>query len=276
MYRRQAPMFVGCVRRLGASMPTALRSSAAPLCVPVARIHPGIVHPCAIGPPTPTHPRSNRVTLTWRPPLMGGGHAAANQTLFCISALGSALFLHGVSGDTDEEADEFLNWSATHSSRPRSVFVPSSEDEVERIVQEHHEQGAKLRVIGSALSPNGIAFGEGERESWSPVCPLTGVCLVTDGTDALCLSDLERVVDIDKENMTVTVQAGITVAELTRVLAEHGLTLPNYASIDSQQMGGITQVRCSSSVLLCYGEWCPCSVCALDKWTWHGRASGST
>lgn len=36
--------------------------------------------------------------------------------------------------------------------------MPESQKEVENIVSKCHAQGNKLRVVGSALSPNGIAF----------------------------------------------------------------------------------------------------------------------
>lgn len=36
--------------------------------------------------------------------------------------------------------------------------MPESQKEVEAIVSKCHTQGNKLRVVGSALSPNGIAF----------------------------------------------------------------------------------------------------------------------
>lgn len=56
------------------------------------------------------------------------------------------------------------------------------------------------------------------------------------------LALMDKVLDVDVKKKTVTVQAGIRVAELVDALREHGLTLQNFASIREQQVGGIIQV----------------------------------
>jgi hypothetical protein len=50
------------------------------------------------------------------------------------------------------------------------------------------------------------------------------------------------VLHVDIKKKTVTVLAGIRVAEVVDALREHGLTLQNFASIREQQVGGFTQV----------------------------------
>lgn len=54
-----------------------------------------------------------------------------------------------------------MNWSGTHTCYPVKVYQPESVGEIEGIVKAHHKSGAKLRVIGSALSPNGIGLTDG-------------------------------------------------------------------------------------------------------------------
>ena len=56
------------------------------------------------------------------------------------------------------------------------------------------------------------------------------------------LALMDKVLDVDVKKKTVTVQAGIRVAELVDALSKHGLTLQNFASIREQQVGGIIQV----------------------------------
>uniref|UniRef100_A0A0E0RDK3 FAD-binding PCMH-type domain-containing protein n=1 Tax=Oryza rufipogon TaxID=4529 RepID=A0A0E0RDK3_ORYRU len=77
------------------------------------------------------------------------------------------------------------------------------------------------KPLGSGLSPNGLALSRA-------------------GMVNLALMD--KVLDVDAKKKTVTVQAGIRVAELVDTLREHGLTLQNFASIREQQVGGIIQV----------------------------------
>ena len=125
--------------------------------------------------------------------------------------------------DDDDDTTTVLNWSGTHAVHlsNQNYFEPESEDELEAIVQACHEKGQALRPVGSALSPNGIAF---------------------QNQGMVCLSNLDEVVEIDLCNQTVTVQAGARVSQVLDALRPHGLTLPNLASIAEQQMGGFVQV----------------------------------
>jgi len=75
-----------------------------------------------------------------------------------------------------------------------------------------------LRPVGAALSPNGFAFNDDE--------------------SLLSLELCSKIVNIDKENSTVTVQAGCTVEKLAKELYANGLTMMNFASISEQQIGG--------------------------------------
>jgi len=54
----------------------------------------------------------------------------------------------------------------------------------------------------------------------------------------VCLSNLDRIIDVDTKNMTVTVEAGACVSTVLDALRPHGLTLPNLESIAEQQVGG--------------------------------------
>ncbi len=128
--------------------------------------------------------------------------------------------------DKDEDEDEsttIVNWSGTHSVdvSNKNYYEPETVEELEQIVAKCHRDGKPLRPVGSALSPNAISFNEGGMVS---------------------LVNLDRVVKVDKENMTVTVEAGARVSQVIDALREHNLTLPNLASIAEQQMGGFTQI----------------------------------
>lgn len=121
------------------------------------------------------------------------------------------------------EEHTVTNWSGTHSATTRVYVQPESLHELEVVVKLAHEQGQKIRPVGSGLSPNGIGLCEG-------------------GMINLALMD--QVLSVDKETKRVRVQAGARVAELVEALRPHGLTLQNYASIREQQIGGFIQVVC--------------------------------
>ena len=120
-----------------------------------------------------------------------------------------------------------LNWSGTHaiSVQNDKLFEPETVAEVEAIVKHCHEIEQPIRPMGSALSPNAIAFSS------------RGI---------ISLSNLDRIVEVTEATpgkpATVRVQAGARVAQVVEALRPYGLTLPNLASIAEQQMGGFVQV----------------------------------
>lgn len=125
--------------------------------------------------------------------------------------------------EDDDDTTTLLNWSGTHAVNVRndSFWEPETLEELEAIVKKCHESGHPVRPLGSALSPNGIAFHPGGMVS---------------------LTNLDKIINVDKDNMTVTVQAGARVSQVVDALRPYGLTLPNLASIAEQQMGGFVQV----------------------------------
>lgn len=120
-----------------------------------------------------------------------------------------------------EDLHAVSNWSGTHEVHTRVLLQPDSVEALEGALAAAHRERRKLRPLGSGLSPNGIA--------------LTRAGMVN-------LALMDKVLDVDVKRKTVTVQAGIRVAELVDALREHGLTLQNFASIREQQVGGFTQV----------------------------------
>jgi FAD/FMN-containing dehydrogenase len=61
--------------------------------------------------------------------------------------------------------------------------------------------------------------------------------VVTDGS-LINLDKLDRIVSIDVERQRVTVQTGIRLKELNRILSKHGLGMRNLGSIGEQSIVG--------------------------------------
>ncbi|CAH9068831.1 unnamed protein product [Cuscuta epithymum] len=120
-----------------------------------------------------------------------------------------------------EDLHTVTNWSGTHEVQTRNFFQPESLEELEAVVKDCNEKKRKVRPVGSGLSPNGIG--------------LTRAGMVN-------LALMDKVLEVDKEKKTVTVQAGIRVQQLVDEIKKYGLTLQNFASIREQQVGGIIQV----------------------------------
>jgi len=125
--------------------------------------------------------------------------------------------------DDDDETTDVINWSGTHqvSVANKHYFEPETIQEVEQMIKDCHEKGQTVRPLGSSLSPNGVALNK-------------------DGM--ISMANLDKVLEIDTKNKTITVQAGIPVREVVEALRPYNLTLPNLASIAEQQMGGFTQI----------------------------------
>ncbi|KAL2927592.1 L-galactono-1 4-lactone dehydrogenase mitochondrial [Bienertia sinuspersici] len=120
-----------------------------------------------------------------------------------------------------EDLHTVTNWSATHEVHTRYYFQPESISDLEKLVNDSHLKGQKIRPVGSGLSPNGVGLSR---------------------AGMVNLSLLDKVLEVDKEKKTVRVEAGIRVQQLVDQIKDDGLTLQNFASIREQQIGGILQV----------------------------------
>lgn len=147
--------------------------------------------------------------------LAAGLGAGLSAGCVCLSEEGGGL-------DAEGEREVVVeNWSSTHQANPRLYFQPETPSAVGRVLSLMHEAGRRVRVVGSALSPNGIGLSD----------------------DAMLnMAQCGEIVSIDTERARVTVQAGARVSEVVEALRPHGLTLQNYASIAEQQIGGFIQV----------------------------------
>uniref|UniRef100_A0A2P2JIB1 L-galactono-1 4-lactone dehydrogenase isoform X2 n=1 Tax=Rhizophora mucronata TaxID=61149 RepID=A0A2P2JIB1_RHIMU len=120
-----------------------------------------------------------------------------------------------------EDLHTVSNWSGTHEVQTSSFHQPENLEQLEELVRESNENGAKIRPVGSGLSPNGIGLARA-------------------GMVNLALMD--RILEVDKEKKRIRVEAGIRVQQLVDGIKDHGITLQNFASIREQQIGGIVQV----------------------------------
>ncbi len=57
---------------------------------------------------------------------------------------------------------QVFNWSGTHSVIAKKFLRPESTAEVADIIKDAHASGQQIRVVGNALSPNGIGLSDGD------------------------------------------------------------------------------------------------------------------
>ena len=105
------------------------------------------------------------------------------------------------------------NWAGNYTYRAAQWHYPRTVAQVQEVVS----RCAKLRALGSRHSFNGIA----------------------DSTENIVsLNHCDRVLELDKERSTVTVEAGIRYGQLARVLHAEGYALHNMASLPHISVAG--------------------------------------
>src|SRR5713226_2031593 len=97
---------------------------------------------------------------------------------------------------------KWTNWAATYSCAPSRIERPSTEAELVTIVKEAIVAGETVKAIGAGHSFTDIACTSGR---------------------LIRLDGCSRILQVDKEAKTVTVEAGITLEKLNTELAAHGL-----------------------------------------------------
>ena len=105
------------------------------------------------------------------------------------------------------------NWAGNYEYSTTQVHYPQTVAQVQELVQQHD----KLKVLGSRHSFNGIA----------------------DSTTALVsLERLDPGINIDRDNATVTVAAGVKYGQLCEQLHQEGYALHNLASLPHISVAG--------------------------------------
>ena len=114
-------------------------------------------------------------------------------------------------------ADRWANWGRNQECGPAAIEKPRSELEVVEAVKRAGTLGQRVKVVGSGHSFTDIACTDGRM---------------------LSLEHLNRVIGVDEEAGTVTVEAGMTIRRLNNELAARGLALQNLGDIDAQSVAG--------------------------------------
>ena len=109
------------------------------------------------------------------------------------------------------------NWGRNQECSPAAVESPTSELEVVESVLRAKRAGQTVKVVGAGHSFTGIACTDGRM---------------------LRLGALNRVVALDRDARTVTVEGGIPLWQLNGELATRDLALANLGDIDRQSISG--------------------------------------
>lgn len=109
------------------------------------------------------------------------------------------------------------NWARNQSCTPVAMEEPRSLLAVVEAVRRARGAGQTVKVVGSGHSFTDTACTEGR---------------------LLSIDALDRVLDVDRDGGTVTVEAGMTIRALNHELAARDLALRNLGDIDRQTLAG--------------------------------------
>ena len=122
---------------------------------------------------------------------------------------------------------------------PLAVVLPESVEQISQIVQLCTNHTPKIALIAQGGNTG-----------------LVGGCAVLEHTPSIIvnLTRLNRILAIDPQNQTMTVQAGVTLAQVQQHAAAHNLLFPlSLASEDSATIGGNLSTNAGGTQVLRYG-----------------------
>ncbi len=112
---------------------------------------------------------------------------------------------------------KWTNWGKTQTCSPSGTAKPKSESDIRETVLNAARTGKTVKVVGAGHSFTDIACTDGVMVS---------------------LDDYGEVLNVDKANGTITVQAGIRLRDLNEALAREGLGMSNLGDIAYQSIAG--------------------------------------
>jgi D-lactate dehydrogenase (cytochrome) len=137
--------------------------------------------------------------------------------------------------DGDSERDlHAADISFHRPRRPDLVVYPSSTDDVSRVLAIASERRVAVTPFGAGSS-------------------LEGHVIPTRGGISLDLSRLNRIVEIAPDDLSATVEAGVTRMALERAAGEHGLFFPVDPGADAT-LGGMAATNAAGTTTIRYGK----------------------
>src|SRR5579862_7472439 len=111
----------------------------------------------------------------------------------------------------------WTNWGGNQTCTPTAIVHPASLDELVEVVKAAAAGGGRIKVVG-----RGHSFTD-------------AAC--TSGT-LVSLDRYQRLLAVDRERCRVTVQGGMTIADLNATLALYSMAMPNLGDIEYQTISG--------------------------------------
>ncbi len=98
-----------------------------------------------------------------------------------------------------------------------NLHTPTSHEQIVQIIEKANEEGRKVRVVAAG-------------HSWSEIAQTQDIMI--------SLHKYTGIVEVDKENLKVTVKAGTSLRSISEFLDKEGLAMINLGSVAAQSLGG--------------------------------------
>lgn len=112
---------------------------------------------------------------------------------------------------------DWTNWGTNQRCVTKEIIAPTTLSEMQDLLKRAASENIKVRAIGSG-------------HSWSDLVCTDGYLINTDG--------FNKVLNVDTEKLQITVEAGIKIKHLIKILAQHGMALSNQGFIAEQSIAG--------------------------------------
>nr|XP_027193755.1 L-gulonolactone oxidase-like [Dermatophagoides pteronyssinus] len=116
---------------------------------------------------------------------------------------------------------QFKNWSNTYQCKPELLFIPETLDEIREILYLAKSEKKHIRIVGCGNSPSDLCCSQDYMIS---------------------MKNFSNILHIDQQKRIVTVQAGIHLNKLNRILEQNNLALPILGSISESTLAGVISV----------------------------------
>jgi len=146
--------------------------------------------------------------------------------------VGAKNVIHDKSKLQDYSHDEFPGPSL--KCFPEVVVKPKNAEEVSKVLKLANEE--KI-----AVTPRGGGTG------------LCGGCVPAKGGIALSLEKLNKIIEVDKENLMVVIEAGALLKDLYVAVEKEGLFFPPHPGDDTAQIGGVIATNAGGSRAIKHG-----------------------
>ena len=136
----------------------------------------------------------------------------------------------------DDISDDLTHDEALTATprRPAAVVTPRSTDEVAALVALAAEHGVPLTARGSGTG-------------------LSGACIPTEDGVVVSFERMAEILEIDLDNHVAVVQPGVTLDQLDKATADHGLVYPVFPGESSASLGGNVATNAGGMRAVKYG-----------------------